>query len=118
MAAKNIGRGLIVAGIAGIVLSLLVAILPGERGGIRPIQIFLIELAFLLFIVGIWLWRKEASRIVQSDKPFQNIFSRVLDLPMFAWVFAGFLLVYVLLVLIPMFLRPGMQMNYFTGYIP
>lgn len=118
MAAKNIGRGLIVAGITGIVLSLLVAMLPGERAGIMPVQILLIELAFLLFIVGIWLWRREATGIVEPDKPFQNVFRRVLELPTFAWVFAGFLVVYVLLVLIPMFLRPGMQMNYFTGYIP
>ena len=118
MAVKKIGRGLIITGIAGIVVSLLAAFLPGERAEIQPLQIFLIELSLILSFVGIWLGQRDAIGIVQPGKPFRDVLNWLLGLSIFAWVFLGFLIVYILFFVIPMFLRPGMQMNYFTGYIP
>ena len=118
MAVKKIGRGLIITGIAGIVLALLVAVLPSERAKIRPIQILLIELSLILSLLGAWLWWKETTGTVQPRTQFREIIIWVLDLPIMVWVFTGFLIVYILLFIVPMFLRPSMQMNYFTGYIP
>lgn len=117
MAFNKIGRGLIVTGITGLAASLLLTLLPAEKAQIRPIQILLLELASIAIMVGLWLRRREAAGIVPA-RAFRTLLSRALDLSTFAWVITGFLLVYILLFLIPVFLRPGMQMSYFTGYIP
>lgn len=114
MAANRVGRGLIIAGIGGIVLALLTAILFHERENIRSVQILMIEVALLAIIGGIVLARTETANGIQG----RHIVNPVLDFPIIVWILIGFLVVYILLFLFPVFLSPALTMNYLAGYIP
>ncbi len=118
MAAQKVGRGLIITGIAGIALSLLIAILLNGRANIKSIQILVIEISVVIILFGVWLTRTEATAEIRSRGQFHDLVNRILNLPTIAWVLLGFLLVYLPLFIAPMFLNPNLQMNYFTGYIP
>lgn len=118
MTAKQIGRGLIVAGIAGIVLSLLTAIVLRGRAGIPATPILAVEISVIVVLCGIWLLRKEETGETQSQWRVHNLVDKILNLPVVAWVFIGFLFVYLMLFVSPMFLSPDLQMIYFTSYIP
>ncbi|MDQ2692556.1 MAG: hypothetical protein M3Y68_11025, partial [Chloroflexota bacterium] len=114
MAANRVGRGLIIAGIGGIVLALLTAILFHERENIRSVQILMIEVALLAIIGGIVLARTATTNGIQG----RHIVNPVLDFPIIVWILIGFLVVYILLFLFPVFLSPALTMNYLAGYIP
>jgi hypothetical protein len=116
MAVHKAGRGLVITGLAGIVLALLATILlPGDI--LRPFQILAIEISLSLIVLGLWLARTERAGDNVSGNQVREAAVRVLDSPI-PWVFAGFLLIYLLLFIGPLFLNPGRQMVYLTGYIP
>ncbi|HSL28717.1 MAG TPA: glycosyltransferase 87 family protein [Anaerolineales bacterium] len=114
MAAKKVGRGLISAGIGGIVLALIATLLFNERENIRPIQILCIEVALLAIIGGVFLVRRE----VDSRSQTRDILNPIMNLPVVVWALMGFLIVYVLLFIFPIFLSPDLTMIYLAGYIP
>jgi hypothetical protein len=118
MAAKKIGRGLIVIGSAGIVLSLLVILLLNGRPGIPSLPVLGIEIFVLLVLFGFWLLRREAVEEFQLGKQIRQLLARILDLPVIVWVLLGFLIIYLLWFISPVFLNSDMQMNYFSGYVP
>lgn len=118
MTAKKTGRGLIVTGIAGIALSFLIALLFRERADVKSIQILGIEISTVIVLLGAWLTRTETSAETQPRERLRELVDQVLDLPTLAWVLLGFLIVYLLLFISPLFLNPNLQMNYFSGYIP
>jgi hypothetical protein len=97
-------------------LAFLATILPpGDI--LRPFQILAIEISLILIVLGLWLARTEKAGDNLSGEQIREAAARVLDSPI-PWVFAGFLLVYLLLFIGPLFLNPGRQMVYLTGYIP
>lgn len=118
MTAKQIGRGLIVAGTAGIVLSLLIAVVLRGRAGIPAIPILTVEVFVIVVLCGIWLFHREGTGEAQAEWHIRDLIGWILNLPVAAWVFIGFLLIYLLLFVSPMFLGPNLQMVYFTRYIP
>ena len=119
MAVKKIGRGLIITGTAGIVLSLLIAIVLIGMTGIPAIPILVIEISIAILLFGIWLIRRETvDEKIQSREQIHALISQMLNLPVITWVFIGFLFIYLLLFVSPMFLNPNLQMSYFTRYIP
>ena len=118
MATKKIGRGLIVAGAVGTLFSLLIAILLNGRAGIPAIPILAIEISVPILLLGVWLIRRETIDEIQPGKQIHELISQILNLPVAIWVFIGFLLIYLLLFVSPIFLSPNLQMSYITGYIP
>ncbi|MBN2119199.1 MAG: DUF2029 domain-containing protein [Anaerolineales bacterium] len=118
MAAKKIGRGLTITGIAGTALSLIAAIVFNDRPGIPSIPILAIEVSVILVLSGIWLVRRETIDEIQPGKQIHRLISQILDFPIITWVLIGFLFVYLLLFLSPVFLNSNLEMNYFTRYIP
>jgi len=117
MAVKKIGGGLIIIGILGIVSSSLAAVLPGGEAGIQSIQIFSIEISVIIILLGLWLTLAEGEAIQVKKQIFSFVY-QILNLPTIIWVLTGFLFIYFLLFVPPVFLNPNLQMNYFTGYIP
>lgn len=118
MAIKRLGKGLIITGIAGIVLSFLIPLVFADRPDIQPIRILAIEISAVIVLVGIWLARAETSGDTHPATQLHRFVDQILDLPVIVWVLAGFLLVYLHLFLTPIFLNSELQMNYLTGYVP
>lgn len=118
MAVKRIGRGFIIAGIVGIVLSVLISIFLDVRLRIQSTCILGIEISVIVILLGVWLARREAEQEIQPRSSIRDFAKRMLALPVFVWVLSGFLLVYGSLFLAPIFLNPNLQMSYFSGYIP
>ncbi len=118
MAVKKTGRGLIIVGAAGIVMALLLILaLPG-RPDIPSISILTIEISAILVFAGLWLSRRETSEELQLGRQIQNLLDQILDLPIITWVLIGFLFIYLMLSMSPMFLSSNLQMNYLVNYIP
>jgi hypothetical protein len=118
MATKKIGRGFIIAGMAGIGLLLLLTILHNRWEGILSIQILGVEISAIIILLGIWMARTESIQEFKTQKQIAGLVSRVLNLPSITWVMTGFLLIYLLQFLAPVFLSPTLQMNFFSGYLP
>ena len=70
--------------------------------------------ALLAIIGGAVLVRTETANGIQV----RHIVNPILDLPIIVWILIGFLVVYVLLFIFPIFLSPALTMNYLAGYIP
>jgi hypothetical protein len=118
MTLKKLGRGVSIAGIAGIVFSLSSSILFHGKADNLPITILGIEISAIVILFGVWLPRTETTEAIQPGKQLRDLVDCILNLPIIIWVLIGFLFVYLLLFIAPMFLNPNLQMNYFTGYIP
>lgn len=118
MAVNKIGRGLIITGTTGIALVFLSMILLDRNATFRSVQIFSLELLFVIVLFGVWLARRQDSILTPRGEQIRNVATQILNLPVIVWVLVSFLSVYVLLFVVPVFLNPGRQMNYFTGYIP
>lgn len=113
MAAKKLGRGFVIAGLGGVLLAVIAVLLFSESENIRSVQILILEVALLVIIAGVVLVRAEtgSSQIGGPLNPTN-------DWPVVLWVLMGYLAVYILLFLFPVFLSPNLAMNYLTGYIP
>ena len=115
---QKIGKGLFILGIVGIVLSLLVDFLPGGNPGIQSAQILGIEIAILVIVTGIGMQLSDRSEEFQAGKTFRDQVERILSLPAAVWVTIGFLMVYILFFISPIFLNDTLRMRYFTTYLP
>lgn len=113
MAAKRIARGLLLTAVAGIGLSFLSAILFRKTAGIQAIAILVVEICVVMILLGWWLRGRQAMEGLQPGS-----LRGILELPSLTWVLIGFLFVYGLLFLGPIFLNSSMQMMYLSGYIP
>jgi hypothetical protein len=118
MAVKKFARGLIITGIVGIVFSLAFAILRTAGTGTLSIQILGIEISIILVLLGAGLLRLEINESIQPGKQIRALIDQILNLPIVTWVLIGFLIIYFLLFLFPIFLSSNLQMNYIAGYIP
>ena len=68
--------------------------------------------------MGLGLTLAEGTEAIQVKKQIFSFVYQILNLPTVIWVLTGFLFIYFLLFVSPVFLNPNLQMNYFTGYIP
>jgi len=118
MAVRKVGWGLIVTGIAGTVLSLLSAGLTAGKAGTPSIQILVIEVSVVIMLLGLWLLRREAAEETRAGRWLPDPVARILNAPVITWVLFGFLFIYLWLFITPVFLNPGMEMSYYSRYIP
>ena len=114
---QKTGCGLIVIGILGILLSLLVDYLPGAKAGIQPVQILGIEIALAVILTGVWARLAETTEKIDVGTRMRDLFHRILNLPVPAWVVAGFLITYALFFIAPMFLNSTNRIHYLTKYL-
>jgi hypothetical protein len=90
----------------------------GRDGGIGAAQILGIQVAIIVVLVGlslIFIGQKEKINLINIS---QSALTWLLNLPTIVWVCIGFLLVYLMLFVSPMFLNPEHRLQYFNRYIP
>ena len=114
----KIGRGLLLFGILGIVVSLFADFLPGGKPGIQSAQILGIEISGLLIVTGLWMQLSDPVEEIHPGRLLRDLTSWILDLPPVVWVVSGFLIVYILFFISPIFLNDTLRMRYFLNYLP
>lgn len=116
---RKLSFGVIGIGILGAAVSLLVDFLPGAKAGIQSAQILGIEISIIILLIGIWMMiaAKENEHFDVRER-IRNLAQQVIDLPVIAWVLAGFLIAYILFFVMPMFMDSSLRMNYFWRYLP
>ncbi|HLO18775.1 MAG TPA: glycosyltransferase family 87 protein [Anaerolineales bacterium] len=118
MAVKKIGGGLIIAGALGLLSAVVAGFLLQGMADIRSIQIFVVEISVMIILCGLWLSLADKPDEIQLGRQIRNYADQMLNFSTLTWVLLGFLLVYTLLFITPIFLNPNLRMNYFTRYIP
>ena len=114
----KIGRGLLLLGIVGITVSLLADFLPGGKPGIQSAQILGIEISGLLIVAGLWMQLSDPVEEIQPGRWLRNFANGIVNLPAIVWVVSGFLIVYILFFISPIFLNDSLRMRYFLNYLP
>jgi hypothetical protein len=115
---QKIGTGLLVLGIFGIAVSFLADFLPNGKPGIQSAQILGMEISIILIVVGIWILLSDPTEEISPGKLFRDYVDRILNLPAVVWVVIGFVIVYILFFISPMFLNTTLRMRYFVTYLP
>lgn len=106
-------------GILGVALSLLADLLPGAKAGIQSTQILGIEISIVVFLIGIWMRiAAKENEILDIRERVRDFARQIINLPVIAWVLAGFLIAYILFFVWPMFFDSTLRMKYFYRYIP
>lgn len=118
MILRKLGIGFVAAGLVGIILTLLADFLPGARPGIQSIQILGIEISIFILLIGIWARLAASDESLTGNGQVRAFVEGLLNRPVLVWVLVGFLVVYVLFLVIPMFLNSVLRMEYFSRYIP
>jgi hypothetical protein len=118
MNSHKIGMGLQVLGIIGIAISLLADFLPNGTPGIQSAQILGIEISIILFVAGVWMRLGDQIDVFAPGKSLRDLVDRILNLSSFVWVLIGFLIVYLLFFISPLFLNDTLRMRYFFNYLP
>lgn len=118
MSTKRIGFALIVIGAFGVIGSILVDYVGFGKPGVQAAQFLGILLGVILAFVGLGFintHRREKFNLLNAARAFCDDF---LNLPSIVWVIVGFLLVYVMLFIFPVFFNSAHRMQYFNRYIP
>jgi len=118
MNSHKIGMGLQVLGIIGIAVSLLADFLPNGKPGIQSAQILGIEISIVLIVAGVWIRLADPIEEVAPGKSLRDLVNQIFNLPPFVWVVSGFLIVYLLFFISPIFLNDTLRMRYFLNYLP
>ena len=118
MNSHKIGMGLQVLGIFGIAVSLLADFLPNGKPGIQSAQILGMEICIILIVAGLWVRLADPIEELTPGKMLRDLVDRILNFPPFVWVVAGFLIVYLLFFISPIFLNDTLRMRYFLNYLP
>ncbi len=114
---KRLGHALLTAGALLVLLSFLVDVIGLGKKGIQAAQIAGILAGLALGLAG---WGLRA--LPDNHKPWRQILVEKLDaclnLPLIAWVLTGFLIVFLMYFVRPMFFDPSRQFSYFVDYLP
>ncbi len=114
---KQLGIALLTAGALLVFLSFIVDVIGVGKKGIQAAQIGVILAGAFLGLVG-WGLRS----LPENEKPWRQIFAEKMDaflnLPVIAWVLIGFLIIFLLYFVRPMFFDPSRQFSYFVKYLP
>lgn len=114
----KIGTGLLVLGIFGIAMSFLADFLPSGKPGIQSAQILGMEISIVLIGAGIWMRLSEPTEEIAVGKLLRDYVNGILNLPAVVWVMIGFLIVYILFFISPIFLNDTLRIRYFFNYLP
>ncbi len=118
MILRKLGFGLVGSGILGAVFSLLADLLPGAKAGIQSIQILGIEISIVIVLIGVWIVIALNNETFGVRQQVRNFIEQVINLPVITWVLIGFLIIYVLFFVWPMFFNSTLRMNYLRLYVP
>lgn len=114
---KRLGLALLTAGALLVCLSLIVDIVGLGKSGFQAAQIGGILAGLFLGLAGWGL-----STFPENQKPLRQVLAEkaaaLLSLPVIVWVLAGFLVIFLLYVVRPMFFDSSRQFSYFAGYLP
>ena len=116
MSTKKIGIGLTIIGVSGLALSLLVDLLLSGDNRIGASQLLGIQAGILTAVFGLSLWLISPEK--QISVSIRGSLEKLYSVPSAIWIILGFLLIYFLLFLMPMFLNSERSIIYFNRYIP
>lgn len=115
MSIKKIGYGITFIGLIGLVASFAVDWLGLGDKRIGASQLLGIQIGIMLVVLGITLLLFHPEKQVHFNI---DALERLYSLPSSFWITLGFVFVYVLLYLFPVFLNHERSMVYFNRYIP
>jgi hypothetical protein len=118
MSTRKIGYVLAIIGIVGTLISVLVDTLGFGDGGIQAAQILGILAGLLLAFLGLTVALQVPETRIYIGSSFRAGSERVLNLPVSMWFVIGFLIVYILLFVSPVFLNTDRSMVYFNRFLP
>ena len=118
MTLRKLGVGFIVVAILGTVISMIVDFLPSAKAGIQSTQILGIEISVIILLIGIWITLAARDENFDLGQQVRNFMEQMINLPVIAWVVLGFLIIYILFFVGPMFLNSTLRMEYFRWYVP
>jgi hypothetical protein len=114
---KRLASTLLTVGALLIFLSLIVDIIGLGKKGIQAAQISGILAGIFLVLVG-WGLRS----LPENEKTWKQIFvekgDAFLNLPVIFWVLTGFLIIFLMYFVQPMFFDAGRKFSYFVNYLP
>ena len=118
MSIKKLGYGIAGLGIFGILASTLVDYVGLGDSGIQAAQILGIIAGALITVFGLSVAFQAPEKHVDIGSRLRGGFERLRDLPMGVWFLLGFLAVYILLFLSPVFFNTDRSMVYFYRFLP
>jgi hypothetical protein len=114
---KRLGLAFLTVGVLFVSLSLIVDVIELGKKGIEAVQIAGIMAGFFLGLLG-WGLRS----LPENTKPLRQLFvekvNALLNLPVIVWVLIGFLIVFLLYFVRPMFFDDSRKLSYFVHYLP
>jgi len=114
---KRLGFALLTAGALLVFISLIVDVVGLGKKGIQAAQIGGILAGIFLALLG-WGLRS----LPENEKPWRQIFVEKIDaflnLPVIFWILIGFMIIFFLCFVRPMFLDHRQKFSYFVNYLP
>jgi len=118
MSTKKMGYALAMIGVLGIFVSVIIDYVGFGKGGIQAAQILGILAGFIIAILGLSVAFQVSEKQINIGSSFRGGAERLLNLPVSVWFVIGFLVVYVLLFIFPVFLNTDRSMVYFNRFLP
>jgi hypothetical protein len=118
MSTRTIGYVLTIIGLVGALASVLVDVFGFGDGGIQAAQILGILVGVMIMLVGLTVAFQVSEKRIDIGSSLRMGGKRLLNLPVSVWFLIGFLVIYVILFIYPVFLNPDRSMVYFNRYLP
>ena len=118
MSTKKMGYALAIIGALGILVSVIIDYVGYGEGGIQAAQILGILLGLIITILGLSVAFQVPEKQINIGSSFKGGAERLLNLPVSVWFMIGFLVIYVLLFISPVFLNTKRSMVYFNRFLP
>ena len=118
MSTRKVGYAIAVIGILGTLFSVLVDYIGLGDDGIQAAQILGILAGLLLAVFGLTVALQVPEKHIDIGGSLRAGFERLLNLPVSVWFVVGFLIVYVLLFVSPVFWNTDRSMVYFNRFLP
>jgi hypothetical protein len=118
MSTKKIGYAIAIIGVLGTLLSILVDYIGLGDDGIQAAQILGILVGIMLTIFGLTVTLQVPEKRIDIGSSLRAGSERLLNFPVSVWFVLGFLIVYVLLFVFPVFLNTNRSMVYFNRFLP
>ena len=118
MSTRKIGYAIAIIGVLGTLFSVLVDYIGLGDDGIQAAQILGILVGLMLTVFGLTVALQVTEKQIDTGSSLRAGFERLLNLPVSVWFVVGFLFVYVLLFVSPVFLNQSRSMVYFNRFLP
>jgi len=118
MSTKKMGYALAIIGAFGILASVFIDYIGFGDGGIQAAQILGIVAGLIIAIFGLSVATQVSEKQIDIGSSLRGGARRLLNLPVSVWFATGFLIVYILLFIFPVFLNTDRTMVYFNRFLP